>query len=216
MIHLTLRPEMPADYRAVETLTREAFWNHHGPGCDEHYLVHTLRTAPAFLPSLCTIAVAEGRLVGSIVYARATVELDRGGTLPVLTFGPLSVLPEVQRCGVGSALVRHTLALARESGHTAVFLYGDPAYYSRLGFQPAEHFGIGTADNRYHDALQACLLQPNALSGANGRFLEGEAYEMDPEAAAAFDAGFPPKAREYDTPTQRHFQALLGQHKPRL
>ena len=169
---LLLRRETSADYSAVETLTREAFWNLHGPGCDEHYLAHMLRGSDAFLPALDFVAELDGRIVGNILYARSCVALDAGGELPVITFGPVSVLPEFQRQGVGSALIRHTLSLAQQMGFSAVFIYGDPAYYGRLGFRPAEAFGVGTEDNFYQDALQAvasaagrAAKRPRALSG---------------------------------------------------
>ena len=67
---------------------------------------------------------------------------DDGETLPVLSFGPLSVLPQWQGKGVGSALVRHSLKRASELGFPAVLIYGDPAFYSRLGFLAAEAVGI--------------------------------------------------------------------------
>lgn len=212
---LTLRPETAADRREVETLTREAFWNHFTPGCDEHYLTHTLRAQPAFLPELDYVAVAGGRAVGSILYCRATVALDKGGELPVLTFGPLCVLPAWQGRGVGQRLIERTCALAAAQGHAAVLIYGDPAYYGRRGFKPAEVYGIATSDGRYHAALQARELRPGALAAAAGRFLEGSAYQIDAAACEAFDRTFPRKEKVWDTRSQRRHQAILAMSRPR-
>ena len=154
MISITLRRETPEDFREVETLIREAFWNRYYPGCRDHYMTHILRSAPAFLPELDIVAESEGRIVGNIVYTRAHIRLDRGGELDVLSFGPISVLPAVQRQGVGRRLIAHSAALAHELGHSAILIYGDPAYYSRNGFVPAQNFGIGSSDGLYRDALQ--------------------------------------------------------------
>ena len=99
---LTLRREAPTDHRAVEGLTREAFWNHYGPGCVEHYLAHVLRDAEAFVPELDYVAVLKGMVVGNIMYTRAKILCDDGRSLPVLCFGPLSVLPGLQRRGIGA------------------------------------------------------------------------------------------------------------------
>ncbi|MFH1513579.1 MAG: N-acetyltransferase [Bacillota bacterium] len=213
---LLVRRETPADYRTVELLTREAFWNLHGPGCDEHYLAHVLRKAAAFIPELDFVAELDGNVIGNIMYARSTVALDAGGDFPVITFGPVSVLPEFQRKGVGRRLIGHTLGLAKEAGYPAVFIYGDPAYYGRLGFLPAERFGVGTEDNRYHDALQTIELQPGALRNARGRFLEGCVYHVNQAAAEAFDQTFPQKEKLSGTPSQLRFLETVAMHKPRV
>lgn len=58
-MNVDLRLERPSDYRAVEGLTREAFWNHHVPGCDEHYLLNIMRDCGAFIRELDTFAVID-------------------------------------------------------------------------------------------------------------------------------------------------------------
>jgi len=212
---LCLRQETPADYRAVEELTREAFWNHNTPGCDEHYLAHILRKADAFIPALDYVAELDGKLAGSIMYATSRIVLDAGGDLPVITFGPLSVLPAYQKQGVGSALIRYTLTLARPMGYSAALIYGDPAYYSRLGFHPAETFGIGTENNEYRAALQAVELRSGALQNARGRFLEASVYHIDASASETFDQTFPPKQKCTGTSSQQRFLEIIAMHKPR-
>lgn len=214
-LNIILRQEIPADYRNVETLTREAFWNQHGPGCDEHYLAHVLREADDFITALDIVAEADGTIVGNIMYTQSRIALDRGGDLPVITFGPLSVLPAFQKQGVGSALVRHTLALAKTLGHRAVIILGDPAYYGRLGFQPAEHYGIAMPNDMYLAALQAYALQPGALDNAAGHFQESEAFQMDSAAAEAFDKSFPFKEKLSGTPSQQRFLEVVAMKKPR-
>ena len=211
----TIRLEQANDYRAVEELTREAFWNHHVPGCDEHYLAHLLRKAPCFLPELDFVAQLDGRLVGNIMYTRAVLCADDGREHAVLSFGPVSVLPELQGKGVGSALIRHSLARAKELGHTAVFIYGDPDYYCRFGFMPAEKYLIGTQYNTYAAALQALELVPNALSNRAGLFFVDAAYEVDEAACARFDAQFPAKERLTGLPSQAKFQQHLSMVRSR-
>lgn len=212
---LTLRPETPTDRRAMEAMTREAFWNHFTPGCDEHCLAHALRDQPAFLPELDYVAVAGGHVVGNIMYCRAAIALDAGGELPVLTFGPLTVLPAWQNRGVGRRLIERTCALAAAQGHAAVLIYGDPGYYSRRGFVPAERYGIATSGGLWHAALQARELIPGALAQAAGRFLEGSAYQVDAAACEAFDRHFPRKEKVWGTRSQLRHQAILGMCRPR-
>ena len=207
-MHFEVRRETEGDFRAVEELTREAFWNLNSPGCEEHYLVHILRTHADFLPELDFVATHGAEIAASILYSRSRVE-----DVPTVTFGPLCVLPVYQRMGAGSALVRHTLPLCREMGHRAVIIYGDPAYYARFGFRPAEAFGICTADGMYAAALQALELFPGALDGVHGRFFESPAFEVDVYAAEAFDKGFPRRPKR-ETPSQRTFQQLAAMRRP--
>lgn len=212
---LTLRREAPGDFRSVEDMTREAFWNHYVPGCDEHYLMHVMREAESFLPELDYVAELSGKVVGNIAYTKAYVALDCGGKMDVLSFGPLSVLPAHQGKGIGGALVEYTLYLARSFGHRAVFIYGDPLYYSRFLFVPAETYKIGTRDNFYASPLQAIELMPGALADAAGRFCEDEIYSIDPEASKEFDKRFPYKEKLTGLPSQARFMELIGDRRER-
>ena len=207
-MEFTLRPEAPADHRAVEELTRAAFWNHYAPGCTEHYLVHLLRDADAFVRELDFVAVSGGEIIGNIMYTRAAIHGDSGEIRPVLCFGPLSVLPEFQGRGVGTRLIRHTQVLARDLGHTAILIYGDPAFYERVGFLPAETYSIGTAQNAYAAALLACELVPGALARCPGRFVEDGIFGFDPEQAAEFDRSFPRLEKRSGLPAQQRFAQL--------
>ena len=216
MLPIELRPESPADFRAVEELTRNAFWNHHAPGCDEHYLAHILRESSDFVPELDYVAVHDGKVVGNIMYTRAKIVLDRGGEREVLCFGPLAVDPAFQGRGVGGALIERTKTLARELGYKAILIFGDPEYYSRFGFVPAERYGVGTSWGVYIISLQALELQPGALEDCAGYFQESGDYQLDPEASAAFDKGFPPKEKVSGLPSQERFQWIIQQTKPCL
>ncbi|MCI9444221.1 MAG: N-acetyltransferase [Oscillospiraceae bacterium] len=215
MLPIELRPERPADCRAVEELTRDAFWNHYAPGCDEHYLAHILRKSPDFVPELNYVAVHNGQVVGNIMYTKAKIVLDRGGEQEVLCFGPLASAPSFQGQGVGGRLVEHTRALARELGYAAILILGDPDYYSRFGFVPAERYGIGTSEGMYAASLQAFQLQPGALADCAGYFEESGAFQFSREDAAAFEAGFPPKEKQSGLPSQARFQRIIAQTKPR-
>jgi predicted N-acetyltransferase YhbS len=214
-VTVTFRREDPADEHEVDALIREAFWNQYVPGCTEHYVAHVLRQSPVFVPELAILAEADGRIIGSILYTRAQILLDAGGELPVLTFGPIAVLPDYQGVGVGGLLIRHTQDLARDAGGNAVLIYGDPAYYGRFGFVPAEKFGIGTEDDLYRSSLLAFELREGALADAAGRFVESAAFAVNEAAAAEFDRGFPPMEKKAGIASQERFQELLQMRRPR-
>lgn len=218
-MRLEIRLEEAADYRAVEELTREAFWNVHCPGCDEHYLVHILRDSQAFIPNLDYVAIIHEPavttpiLAGNIMYTDGIIQPEQGPAIPVISFGPVSVLPQYQNMGIGQALIRHTQALARDMGHRIIAIYGDPLYYYRFGFEAAENYGVCGKDGYFSPALQLCALVPGALEGVSGRFIEDAIYELDPVAATEFDKSFAPKIKGSSL-SQLRFQELISQsHK---
>ena len=213
---VVLRNETVSDYRIVEELTREAFWNHHVPGCDEHYLLHIMRDSDMFIPELDIVAEVNGKIVGNIVYTKAKILDDNGAYHNVISFGPISVLPAFQGKGIGRILIEHTTTFAKELGYTAILIYGDPDYYSRFGFTAAKNYKIRTSDNMYAVPLQALELFPGALFNISGRFLEDQIYEIDEIVAKEFDKGFSSKELIYDLPTQIRFRQLLEMRTPRL
>jgi putative acetyltransferase len=212
-LNIILRLEEPRDHREVEELTREAFWNENVPGCDEHYLVHTMRTAEAFIPELDFVAILDGKIVGNIMYAHSRVHDESGKVHPMLTFGPLCVHPDLHGKGIGSLLVRHTLPIAIGMGFTAIITYGDPDYYKRFGFRPGREYGIYTMYKTYSPALIVLELQEGAMRGIEGAFDEGEAYHLNEQEVAAFDAGFPPKEKGFKE-SQLKFQQYLAAGVP--
>ncbi|MDH4299605.1 MAG: N-acetyltransferase, partial [Dehalococcoidia bacterium] len=190
-IDLTIRNEKKEDYRNVEQLVREAFWNFYVPGCNEHYMLHNLRNSNDFIPELDFVAESKGQIVGQIAYSRAVVKRKQGEEKQVITFGPVSVLPAFQRGGIGSALIIHTINLARDMGHPAICIYGDPRYYSRFGFRCAEKYEIKTAEDKFAVSLQVLELRQGALNDVSGRFIESAAFTVNETEFAQYDATFP-------------------------
>jgi putative acetyltransferase len=194
---LVIRNEREEDVAAVDELTREAFWNLYVPGCDEHYLVHVMRQHPDFIPSLDFVAVHDGRIIGNIMYTKSHVIDESGERLDTLTFGPISVSPEFQRKGVGSALIRHTAKLAAESGVSAIIITGHPHNYCKHGFKCSKDFGISDSDGKFPYGLLVLELIPGAFSGHLWRLHLSDVYELDPEEMRRYDATLPPKNKEY-------------------
>lgn len=206
---MTIRLEEERDWREVETLAREAFWNLYVPGCDEHYLAHILRHSKAFIPQLDFVVEEDGKIIANIMYTHSKIVSDAGEIFPLITFGPLCVLPACQKKGYGGALVRHSLAEAAHLGHKAVEIYGDFDYYSRFGFKSAKTFGVATPLGKFFATHQLLELQPGALNGVSGRAYESETFNMDAKAATAFDESFPPKKKGF-AESQKRFEEISG------
>lgn len=198
-MNITFRLETPEDYYAVEEMTREAFWRFWEPEhkmaiCEEHLLVHKLRKSPCFVPELDYVAEADGILAGHIIYTESRVEDDKGKSHTMLTFGPLTVLPELQSHGIGKALMLHTFSIAKDLGYRAVLILGHPDYYPRVGFQRAAEYGITLPGGITFDAFMAYPLYDGALDGIHGTYHSDPIYEqLSQEEALEFDRKFPPK-----------------------
>jgi len=198
-LNLTIRNETDADRRAVEELTREAFWNLYVPGCNEHYLVNVLRTHPDFIPELDFVAEYEGHIIGSILYAKSSVVdvKDPSRTFGTVSFGPVSVLPQYQRMGVGSALIRHSLQKARQIGYPAVIILGHPANYCMHGFKNGKDAGVCDGEGRYPYGLLALELREGVFKGGVWKYVPSDVYNLDETKAAVFDRGFTPLPKQY-------------------
>lgn len=138
---------------------------------------------------------------------------DDGNQYEVLSLGPISVLPEYQQQGIGGRMIALTKKLAPEMGFRAILLCGDPDYYLRQGFIPAETLGIRTEDNMYATALHVCELYDNALANVKGRYIEDKIYQIDKSAANEFDKRFPPKEIVVGTPSQKRFNQIVVMQK---
>ena len=196
--NIIIRRETPADYATVENLTREAFWNVYRPGCLEHYVVHVLRSDPAFVPELDLVMEQDRQLIGHIMYMNAKIVADDGQDIPMMTFGPISIRPDLQRKGLGKQLLDYSMERARELGAGALCIEGNIDFYGKSGFVVA-----GTRGIRYHgepeqESVPYVLLKelrPGFLEGITGVYHTPQGYYVDETAAEEFDKSFPPKEK---------------------
>ena len=195
----TIRLEKKEDYREVENLVRESFWNVYRPGCSEHYVIHVLRDDPAFVKELDFVMQRlDGALIGQNMFMRTVINADDGRDIPVLTMGPIGIAPELKRQGYGQALLDYSLEKAAEMGFGAVLFEGNIDFYGKSGFDYARKFGI-----RYHDLPEdaddsffLCReLIPGYLDGITGVYQTPQGYYVEDADVEAFDRGFSPKEK---------------------
>jgi putative acetyltransferase len=127
---MIIRRETPADIAAITDVTVAAFRNHPFSHQTEQFIVNALRAASALAVSL--VAEMGGQVVGHIAFSPVTVS---DGTSGWYGLGPVSVLPQHQRRGIGKALIQDGLSLLRALGASGCALVGDPGYYARFGFR---------------------------------------------------------------------------------
>ena len=146
-VAVLIRREGPDDAAAIREITAAAFAR---PA--EARLVDELRESEAWIPALSMVAVESG-VIGHVLCTRGQVD-----DAPVLALGPLSVRPDRQRTGVGSALVHAVLGAGDALGEPLVALIGDPRYYGRFGFRPGGEYQITPPVAEWQPVFQVRVL----------------------------------------------------------
>ncbi len=196
--NIKIRFEKKEEYREVENLVRESFWNVYRPGCFEHYVLNQLRDDPAFVPELDFVMEQNGRLIGQNMFMRANIKADDGRDIPIMTMGPICIIPELKRQGYGKILLDYSLEKAAELGCGAVCFEGNIDFYGKSGFTYAKNFNI-----RYHGLPEGedssfflCKeLIPGYLAGITGEYATPEGYFVDEAKVEEFDKEFPFKEK---------------------
>lgn len=194
----TFRLEKEEDYREVENLIRESFWNIYRPGCSEHYVIHVLRNDPAFVQELDFVMEKNGRIIGQNMFMKTIINADDGRNVSVLTMGPICIIPELKRQGYGKALLDYSLEKAKALGFGAVLFEGNIEFYGKSGFDFASKFGI-----RYHDLPEdadasffLCKeLISGYLNGITGVYQTPKGYYVSDSDVEKFDKRFPYKEK---------------------
>ncbi|OPY18007.1 MAG: Acetyltransferase (GNAT) family protein [Methanomethylovorans sp. PtaU1.Bin093] len=194
-MNISIRQEEEKDFKDVEYLTREAFWDIYKPGCDEHLVLHKIRKVSAFVKELDLIACDKDTIVGNIIYSRARVVNEENKEFEVLCMGPIAVLPSYQNQGIGSLLMEHSIEKARQLGYKGIVIFGNPDYYHRFGFVDAKEYNIQTSWGDNLDAFMALELYENSLKGISGKFFEDEAFKIDNAEQENFEKQFPYKEK---------------------
>jgi predicted N-acetyltransferase YhbS len=192
---ILIKRTMPTDFLMTENITRETFWNLFKPGCDEHLVLHNLRKSNCYISSLDLVVLSENIIVGHIIVTIAKVVNTQNKEHKVLCVGPISVLPEFQKKGIGTKLLNETIAIANELGYSAMILFGHPDYYHRFGFVNAQNFGITTKEGMNFEPFMVLELYPNALAAVRGKFYEDKAFETNEEELNEFEKLFPKKEK---------------------
>ena len=191
--NIVIRSEEKGEYRKVENMVRESFWNVYRPGCMEHYVLHQLRKDAAFVPELDLVMERDGELIGQNMFMRAWIAADDGSKIPIMTMGPICIAPQWKRKGYGKILLDYSLEKAKELGYGALCFEGNIDFYGKSGFREASEFGI-----RYHGLPEGedasfflCKeLIPGYLEGITGEYTTPEGYLVDEQEAEEFDKQF--------------------------
>lgn len=190
---IIIRTEKEKEYREVENLVRESFWNVYRPGCLEHYVLHQLRKDAAFVPELDFVMEMGEQIIGQNMFMKAEIQADDGRKIPIMTMGPICIAPNLKRKGYGKILLDYSLEQAKELGCGAICMEGNIDFYGKSGYRQASEFGI-----RYHGLTEdddasffLCReLIPGYLDGITGEYAPPQGYYVDEQEAEVFDKTF--------------------------
>lgn len=199
--NIIFRLEKEEDFKEVENLVRDSFWNVYRPGCLEHYVLKNLRNDPDFVPELDIVMEKDGRIIGQNVFVKAVIKSDDGRDIPIMTMGPICISHELKRQGYGKMLLDYSLKKAKELGCKAVCFEGNILFYGKSGFDFACKFGIryhGLSEGEDSSFFLLKELEPGYLSDVTGEYATPMGYFVgwkNPDDFEKYDSTFPKKEK---------------------
>lgn len=207
---IKIRNEMPSDYRKVEEITREAFWNLYCPGSNEHLIVHNLRNHKDFIKELSFVVEINGEIVGSIHYSKSKIISGDGKSYETITFGPVSILPKLHRKGFGRALIEYSIQAAKNLGYKSIIIGGYPYHYKTYGFVGSKKYDIALPDGNFYTGIMALPLYEGSLDEVSGIIYFSEVMEPDKTMLDEFDKGFTYKEKK-EQESQLQFEIAVSE-----
>ncbi len=205
-----IRNERKEDYRQVEELAREAFWNLYIPGCHEHYVVHQLRFHNDYLKDLSFIIEDKNEIIGAIFFTKAKIICDENKSIDVISFGPVFIDPRFHRKGIGKVLITYAIENARKKGYRAIITLGYPYHYEPYGFLSGKNYNISMEDKKYYKGLLVLPLYENALKDVKGYALFSSVFETNQQEVDEFDKAFEYKEKKYQE-SQKEYEIACAQ-----
>lgn len=154
---MIIRRENEKDYEEIYALVKQAFESAEQVDGNEQDLVNNLRNGNAYIPELSLVAEIDEKIVGHIMFSKASV-----GNCEVLALAPLSVLPAYQRQGIGTALIKEGHRIAGKLGYSYSVVLGSENYYPKAGYLPADEYGIKAPFDVPRNNFMAYKLRDNA------------------------------------------------------
>lgn len=205
--NIIIRNEKKEDWKLVERITRQAFYNLYVPGCVEHYLVHIMREHEDFIPELDFVLELDGQVIGNIMYTKAKLTDENGTEKEILTFGPVSIHPAYQRMGYGKMLMEHSFQAAIQLGYDTIVILGSPANYVSRGFKCCKKYNVCIENGKYPAAMMVKELIPHILDDHKWLYQDSPVMAISKEEAERYDDTLEPMEKKY-LPSQDEFYIM--------
>jgi putative acetyltransferase len=160
-MRIIIRQEIASDYEKVYEINKLAFQQE-----SESKIIEQIRKGNNFIPELSLVAEVNSEIVGHILFSKIKIVGD--STFDSLALAPMAVIPEFQKRGIGSKLIRRGIEKAKELGFDSIIVLGHKDYYPKFGFQKASKWGIQCPFEAPEEAFMAIELTEKALDGKSG------------------------------------------------
>ncbi len=204
-MNIVIRQEKETEYKIVENVAREAFWNLYTLGCEEHFVIHKIRQHKDFLKDLSFVIEVDGEIAGSIFYTKSKIISKDGNEHNTITFGPVSILPKFHRQGLGRQLIEHSINVAKEKGYKAILTLGYPYHYEPYGFSGGKKYNVAMGDGKFYKGLLVLPLYENALKDIEGIACFTDGLEVSQEDVEVYDKNFEYKEKK-EQESQKEFE----------
>ena len=202
---INIRREEEKDYRKVEEIAREAFWNLYFPGAAEHAIINKLRKHKDFIPELTYVIEVDGEIAGAIFYSNSKIISQDGTEHKTISFGPMFISPKMHRIGLGRKLITYSIEEAKKLGYRAITTLGYPYHYEPYGFLGGKKYGISMGDGKFYKGLLVLPLYDGALDNISGYAAFSEGLELTEKEIEKFDKTFPYKEKRVQE-SQKEFE----------
>ncbi len=196
-MNINIRNEEPKDYRRVEEVAREAFWNLYFPGCHEHFVIHKMRVHEDFIRDLAFVIEVDDQIAGGIFYTHSKIVSEENKEYKTISFGPVFISPEFHRKGIGKKLISHSIEVAKKMGYLAILTLGYPYHYEPYGFLGGKKYNISMPDRKFYKGLLVLPLYDEALNKISGYAELSNVFNVTEEEVEEFDSSFPFKQKKY-------------------
>lgn len=194
---LIIRHEKESDYRLVEEVCRDAFWNLYFPGCAEHLAIHKIRKSTDFIKELSFVLELDGKIIGGIFYTKSKIIDKNNKEHDMISFGPVFIHPDYHRKGFSRKLITHSIEKAKDLGYKAILTLGYDYHYSPYGFVGGKKYDISMEDGKFYKGLLVLPLYENALKNISGYVLFSDSLESTEKEIEEFDSTFPYKEKQF-------------------
>lgn len=208
-MNISIRNEEPKDYKRVEEVAREAFWNLYFPGCHEHFVIHKMRKHKDFIRELAFVVEVDDEIAGGIFYTHSKIVSEDNKKYKTISFGPVFISPEFHRKGLGRELITHSIEVAKKNGYHAILTLGYPYHYEPYGFLGGKKYNISMPDGKFYKGFLVLPLYDGALDKTFGYAEFSDVFDVKDEEVEEFDKSFPPKQKKYQE-SQDEYEAAAA------
>ena len=196
-MNITIRNEKPSDFRRVEEIARDAFWNLYFPGGHEHYIVHKMRKHNDFIKELAFVIEIDGNIEGGIFYTHSKIISNNGEEYKTISFGPVFISPKFHRKKLGEKIITHSITVAKEMGFRGILTMGYPYHYEPYGFLGGKKYNISLPDGKFYVGLLVLPLYEGAFDNISGYAIFSDVLDVSDDEVNEFDKTFPFKDKKF-------------------